>query len=218
MKRKKKLTPDQIRKKKRDKKIIKILTIVSIILVLLNIGIIMFLAQFSKGEVISGSMEPTLNINDRVIMDKKKEPERFNMIVFYPPGNDKEKYVKRVIGLPGDSVEYRDNTLYINGRAYEEPYLSEGSEKVVDGELTLADIPGMPEGEERIPEDHFLVLGDNRSNSEDSRSIGFVERDRIDGVVLFRYAPFKDFGSVYETILFPTFFQNNDKLGIFSDY
>ena len=73
------------------------------------------------------SMMPTLNDQDRMIVNKFSyqigEPDRFDIIVFHAPEN--KDYIKRVIGLPGDTVEYKDDILYVNGKAYEEPYLDE---------------------------------------------------------------------------------------------
>ena len=73
------------------------------------------------------SMMPTLHDQDRMIVNKFSyqigEPNRFDIIVFHAPEN--KDYIKRVIGLPGDTVEYKDDTLYVNGKAYEEPYLDE---------------------------------------------------------------------------------------------
>lgn len=84
------------------------------------------------------SMMPTLNSNDKMLVNKLSykigEPERFDIVVFHAPeGKD---YIKRVIGLPGDRLEYRDDTLYINGKAYDEPYLEEYKKEVIDGPLT----------------------------------------------------------------------------------
>jgi len=67
------------------------------------------------------SMMPTLHNGDRMIVNKLGKPERFDIIVFHAP--EQKDYIKRVIGLPGDTVEYKNDVLYINGVAYEEPYL-----------------------------------------------------------------------------------------------
>ena len=83
-------------------------------------------------------MMPTLHDQDRMIVSKLSyeigQPKRFDIIVFHAPeGKD---YIKRVIGLPGDRIEYKNDTLYVNGKAYKEPYLAEYKKQLVDGPLT----------------------------------------------------------------------------------
>ena len=80
------------------------------------------------------SMMPTLHNGDRMIVNKLGKPDRFDIIVFHAP--EKKDYIKRVIGLPGDTVEYRNDILYINGEPYEEPYLDEYKKNIDDGPLT----------------------------------------------------------------------------------
>ena len=99
-----------------------------------------------------------------------REPERFDIVVFHAP--EQKDYIKRVIGLPGDKVEYKNDTLYINGKAYSEPYLDEYKDELNGGALTddftLKDITE----EETVPEGEIFVMGDNRRFSKDSRHIG----------------------------------------------
>jgi signal peptidase I len=130
------------------------------------------------------SMMPTLEDGDRMIVNKIGykigEPDRFDIVVFHAPeGKD---YIKRVIGLPGDTIEYKDDQLYINGEAYEEPYLDEYKSEITEGTLTqdftLQDVePNM----ETIPEGYVFVMGDNRRYSKDSRHIGVVNEEEIIG-------------------------------------
>lgn len=127
------------------------------------------------------SMMPTLHDKDKMIVNKigyvLGEPERFDIIVFHAP--EKKDYIKRVIGLPGDTIEYKDDVLYVNGKAYEEPYLDENKKeyKKLDpvGPLT-EDFKKEP-----VPEGHLFVMGDNRRSSKDSRHIGFVSIDEVIG-------------------------------------
>lgn len=130
------------------------------------------------------SMMPTLVDGDRMIVNKIGytigEPERFDIVVFHAPeGKD---YIKRVIGLPGDTIEYIDDQLYINGEAYAEPYLDQYKAEITDGSLTgdftLQDIEPTIDV---IPEGHVFVMGDNRRYSKDSRHIGIVNQKKIIG-------------------------------------
>lgn len=130
------------------------------------------------------SMMPTLEDGDRMIVNKIGykigNPDRFDIVVFHAPeGKD---YIKRVIGLPGDHVEYIDDQLYINGEPIDEPYLDQYKAEITEGNLTgdfkLQDInPSL----DIIPEGHVFVMGDNRRFSKDSRHIGVVDIDEIIG-------------------------------------
>ncbi|KMK77190.1 signal peptidase I [Alkalihalobacillus pseudalcaliphilus] len=129
------------------------------------------------------SMSPTLHNGDRMIVNKISytlfEPERFDIVVFHAPGG--KDYIKRVIGLPGDEIEYRSDTLYVNGEPVEERFLDELKENYQGETLTnnfeLVDVTN----EFVVPEDHLFVLGDNRRHSKDSRDIGTVPTDKVIG-------------------------------------
>ncbi len=146
------------------------------------------------------SMLPTLENGDRMIVNKFKytvgEPDRFDIVVFHAP--EQKDYIKRVIGLPGDYVEYKNDQLYINGKFYEEPYLDELKEELTEGEgaltgdFTLQELPGLNPTIDVIPEDYVLVLGDNRRYSKDSRHIGLVHVDEIVGNTKLIFWPIKD--------------------------
>lgn len=167
--------------------------LIGVLLVAVFISMVIFYVKVDRAEVISGSMEPTLMTNEKVIIINGRSPERFQMVVFYPPDGSKDKYVKRVIGLPGDTIEYRDDVLYVNGEMYEEPYLDKNrdafeSERKSESEfytkdLVLENIPGVSKGTKKIPKDMYLVLGDNRQNSQDSRYIGLIPKDNLVGIV-----------------------------------
>ena len=127
---------------------------------------------------------PTLENGDRMIVNKFSykigEPKRFDIVVFHAP--EQKDYIKRVIGLPGDYIEYKDDQLYINGEPIDEPYLDEYKAKITEGNLTydfnLKDIdPSL----DVIPEGYVFVMGDNRQYSKDSRHIGIVPIDEIIG-------------------------------------
>ncbi|WP_046175075.1 signal peptidase I [Domibacillus indicus] len=134
------------------------------------------------------SMMPTLESGDRMIVNKLGDPDRFDIVVFHAP--EKKDYIKRVIGLPGETVEYKDDVLYVNGKAIDEPYLDQYKSEVTDGPLTpdftLVDIIG----QETVPEGEIFVLGDNRRFSKDGRHIGTIKIDEIVGETKFVYWPF----------------------------
>lgn len=146
------------------------------------------------------SMMPTLHDQDRMIVNKFAytvgKPKRFDIIVFHAPEN--KDYIKRVIGLPGDEIEYQNDTLYVNGEAMDEPYLEEFKKLVVDGPLTepftLEDIPAI--GQKTVPEGHLFVMGDNRRSSKDSRHIGAIEMEKVLGKTSIVYWPIEDVRSV----------------------
>lgn len=139
------------------------------------------------------SMIPTLHDRDQMFVNKFiyrfREPERFDIIVFH--ATTEKDFIKRIIGLPGEHVMVQDGILYINGQEVAEPFLENDQEDFVrpfTGNFTLESLPG---GYEKIPEGYVLVLGDNRSNSTDSRSLGLIEMDQIVGKASFIYWPIK---------------------------
>ncbi|WP_100404500.1 signal peptidase I [Bacillus solitudinis] len=140
------------------------------------------------------SMMPTLEHSDRMIVDKISyafsEPERFDIIVFHAP--DGKDYIKRVIGVPGDRVEYRGDVLYVNDQAVEEPYL-ENLKLVYEGETLTGDFQLIDiTSDTVVPEDQLFVLGDNRRHSKDSRDIGTVHIDKVVGKANIVFWPFSD--------------------------
>lgn len=141
---------------------------------------------FSPIIVDGPSMQPTLYDRDQMIVNKFiyhfKDPERFDIVIFH--ASEDKDFIKRVIGLPGEHVMVKDNVLYIDGEEVEQPFL-EGHD-IVTNDFTLEMLPG---GHEVIPEGYVLVLGDNRSNSTDSRSLGLVKIDQIVGKTNLIYWP-----------------------------
>ena len=159
------------------------------------IGIIIFAfirTFFFSNYIVEGvSMMPTLQEGNKLVVNKIGyqigDLERFDVIVFH--ANEKEDYVKRLIGLPGDKVEYRDDQLYINGKQCKEPYLDTYRKQLfgarLTGNFTLFEITGV----DTVPKDQIFVLGDNRLSSRDSREFGFVSVDQVVGKVNLRYWP-----------------------------
>ncbi len=143
-----------------------------------------------KGE----SMMPNLEDGDRIILSKISKIERFDEIAFQAPDSE-DNYVKRVIGLPGDTIEMRDDQLLVNGKPVKEPYLEDiksilPSEDPLTNNFTLMEITG----EEVVPEDKLFVLGDNRRVSKDSRSFGFIDEEEVIGDVKMRIWPLDSIG------------------------
>jgi signal peptidase I len=133
------------------------------------------------------SMMPTLKNQERMIVSKIKEPKRFAIVVFQ--ANEEKAYIKRVIGLPGDHIEYRNDKLYINNQAYEEPYLDaykESHERSQIGGPYTADFAV------DVPEGTLFVMGDNRRNSKDSRHIGSIAKEKLIGSTKTVYWPVKE--------------------------
>lgn len=137
------------------------------------------------------SMMDTLTDRDNLLVEKVSyhlnDPHRFDVIVFYPYGRDEEEYyIKRVIGLPGETVQIIGSQIYINGEVLEENY---GKDPI--------DYAGIVEEPRTLGEDEFFVLGDNREVSQDSRyeEVGFVKRENIEGRAILRIFPFSKFGT-----------------------
>jgi signal peptidase I len=148
----------------------------------LAIGIRQFVAEARY--IPSGSMLPTLQINDRLIIDKISyrfnNPQRGDIVVFSPTEkleqqNFHDAFIKRVIGLPGDKVQVKGNRVYVNDQPLRENYINEA--------------PQYEWGPEVIPPNSYLVLGDNRNNSYDSHYWGVVPRDKIIGRAVVRFWP-----------------------------
>ncbi len=139
----------------------------------------------------SGSMEPTLRVGDRVLVNKVSyrlhDVNRGDIIVFKRPptaaAGGIEDLIKRVVALPGETVEAHDGRVFVDGEELEEPYLP-------DGTVT----PDF--AEDVVPPDHVFVLGDNRANSQASNVFGPVEEDLIVGRAFVRVWPLDDIGGV----------------------
>lgn len=135
----------------------------------------------------SGSMEPTLQIGDRIIVNKItyrfSEPKRGDVMVFKYPLEPSRDYIKRVIGLPGETLEIKDSALYINGQVVEEQYL--------DPNLRFMDY-----GPVTVPANAYFMMGDNRNNSQDSRFWGTLQRNYVVGKAVWIFWPLDRFGSI----------------------
>ena len=132
-------------------------------------------------------MQPTLSDGDNLIVDKLSyrfhDPERFDIIVFPFQFQDNTYYIKRIIGLPGETVEIRDGHIYIDGS-------SEPLEDVETKEYMVGNY-----GPYTVPEGCYFVMGDNRQNSKDSRMVGFIKQSDVMGDVKFVYWPPEKWGT-----------------------
>lgn len=159
-----------------------------LVVLVLTYCVVNFIGQ--RTEVIGSSMEPTLSDGDNLIVDKityhLREPKRFEIIVFPYQYAKNTYYIKRIIGLPGETVRIDDEgNIYINGEVLEESY---GKEVIKD--------PGLASEEITLAEDEYFVMGDNRNDSADSRfiSVGNIKRENIIGRAWLRIFPFNKFG------------------------
>lgn len=152
---------------------------------------------FAPVSVEGDSMNPTLEHEDRLLLNKLASIERFDIVVFPAPGEPDKQFIKRVIGMPGDEIAYRDQTLFIDGEEVVEGYvdLTQESQELTEyynGDFTLSSLQGV----ENVPEDMLFVLGDNRTNSKDSRSFGFIPLDSVIGETSLRIWPISRIGIV----------------------
>ena len=145
--------------------------------------------------VYGASMEPSLHTGERILVEKISfyfdDVSRGDVVVLHPPGNDSVEYVKRVIGLPGEVVKVYECVIYISkdGKKFMlvEPYLSKeqctaGGQKFREGRSV------------KVDEGQYVVLGDNRERSADSRLFGPIQKDRILGKAIFRFWPLDKIG------------------------
>lgn len=126
------------------------------------------------------SMDPTLETGEKLLTYKLHTPTRGDIITFKSPLGD-GVYVKRVIAVGGETVEVKDDTLYINGKEVEEPYLEEQKGFLGEGESLTYDFDPV-----KVKKGEYFVMGDNRLNSSDSRLFGTIKEDSIQGVILGR--------------------------------
>lgn len=169
------------------REVVETLVLIGIVYTLVNLATVRF---FIEGP----SMQPNFHEGQFLIVSRLHyllgQPSRGDIIVFDPPGDDDQPndplLIKRLIGLPGDTIEIRNTQLYINGELRNEPYTAEPCEpsRCRDNSWQLGD-------------NEYFMMGDNRNNSRDSRVFGVVTRERIIGEAVFRYWPPSDFGSVW---------------------
>lgn len=145
-----------------------------------------------RTSVLGQSMAPTLENRQEIMINRfiylLSDPKPGDIVVFLPNGNEKSHYyVKRVIGVPGDTVQIKDGEVYVNGELFED---EEEFAPILDAELAADPV--------KLLEDEYFVLGDNRNNSEDSRyaNIGNVKKEYIIGKAWFIISPYDSMGFI----------------------
>lgn len=153
--------------------------------------IYLFVAQPHK--VSGNSMVPTFHNADYILTDKVSyqlsEPKYGDIVVFKNPRDESQDFIKRIIGIPGDTVKLEENTFYVNDQALEEKYLPPGT--ITRGGNFLTEGKTV-----NLGDNQYIVVGDNREHSSDSREWGTITKQEIIGKVFFRYWPPTVFGLI----------------------
>lgn len=159
------------------------------VIVVISIAWFMVFAMGRQLVVSGQSMEPELSQGEVVLMNRiiyhLRKPERFDIVAFEKEGEKGKYYIKRIIGMPGETIQIRDGFVYVNDQILE----------AEDG-LKRAALAGLAEHPVTLGEDEYFLLGDNRESSEDSRfvNVGNVKAEQIGGIVWFRIRPLSRFG------------------------
>jgi signal peptidase I len=163
------------------------------IVVFLAILVMIYLFIMSPQEINGASMEPNFHNGEYILTNKVlykiRNPKRGDVVIFKSPRNKDVDYIKRIIGLPGDTVALRSNTFYVNNQKVDEPYLA--PDVVIFGGSYLAE-----NQEIIVPEGKYFVAGDNRPHSSDSREFGPIALEDFIGVAFLRYWPFDRAGVI----------------------
>ena len=180
----------EAKEKLEDKKIRGVLRLVFEIIVTLAFAALVGIAMFQSVTMQESSMEPTISVGDRYFMNRViyrvSSPKRGDVIVFRTNASDDAAlHIRRVIGLPGETVQIVDGQILINGETYKE-----------GRDFPVISNPGMASSPVTLESGEYFVLGDNRNNSEDSRygSIGKVNKKYITGKLWFKLFPVKSIG------------------------
>ena len=159
-------------------------------LVFVSIYYVVF-SFFLANEVVSGpSMQPTFEDGDRLIAVRHFTPKRNNVVIIKAPDQANAMYIKRVIGLPGDTVQSKNDVLYINGKKTAQPYLNNKYKKAD----RLAGTNYTTNFKIKLKKNQYWVMGDHRDVSKDSRYFGSVKEKSVTGKACFIYWPLENFG------------------------
>lgn len=163
------------------------------IVVSLAIFAVVYIFLFQPHQVDGRSMEPNFHDTEYILTDKISykihSPKRGDVVVFHSPQDERVDFIKRIIGVPGDTVKLSGGYLYLNGQKLEEQYINDPGQ-VLAGRF-------LREGQEvEVPVGQYMVMGDNRLHSSDSREWGLVTEGGIVGRAFFRYWPISAFGPV----------------------
>ena len=163
------------------------------IVVALSVFVVIYLFIIQPHEVKGSSMEPNFHNNEYIITDKISfrfsEPRRGEVVIFKAPVNPDVDYIKRIIGLPSETLKVANGKVYINNKILDEPYLADITSVFPGGFLK--------DNEEiTVPPDHYFVMGDNRPHSSDAREFGPIDKKSIIGKAIFRYWPISTLGII----------------------
>lgn len=187
-----------------------------------SLFIVIYLFVMQPNQVKGASMEPTFLSGDYILTSKIsykfRTPKRGDVVVFKSPKNPDIDYIKRIIGVPGDTIAVRNNEVYVNDQLIVEPYISNKT-NIFDGGFLI-------EGENTtIPPNYLFVMGDNRPRSSDSREFGPVPISDVIGVVFYRYFPADKMGWVenpwsknLKSSLFPVTLFGSRQQDVFLEY
>lgn len=158
-----------------------------------SLFIVVYLFLLQPNQVKGASMEPSFQTGNYIFTSKFtykiRDPLRGDVVVFRSPSNNDIEFIKRIIGLPGDTIRIENQEVYVNNEIINEPYISARTTLFTNGYLK--------EGEEIIiPEKHYFVMGDNRPHSSDSREFGPIEKSSFIGQVFYRYFPVSKAGKI----------------------
>ena len=163
------------------------------IVVILAVLVMVYLFIMSPQEINGASMEPNFHNGEFILTNKItykfRDPQRGDVVIFKSPMDKEVDYIKRIIGLPGDTVALHDNALYVNGQKVVEPYLAP--------DVTIFGGSFLAEGQEiTVPPGRYFVCGDNRPHSSDSREFGTIAKEDFIGEAIFRYWPVNQMGGI----------------------
>jgi len=158
-----------------------------------SLFIVVYLFIIQPNQIKGASMEPTFQDGNYIFTSKVtyklRKPIRGDVVVFYAPRNPELEYIKRIVGVPGDTVMIAGGEVYVNGVQINEPYISNKTAITLSGSIS--------ENQPIIVQpDHYFVMGDNRPRSSDSREFGPIPSSSFVGQVFYRYFPLNEMGTV----------------------
>lgn len=181
-----------------------VMDILQTVVVVGSLFIVVYLYVAQPNQVKGVSMDPTFQSGDNIFTSKVtyrlRNYERGDVVVFRSPKNPDIEYIKRVIGIPGDTVIVRSNQVIVNDRILEEPYINQPTELWDTGYFK----EGIPV---KVPEGSIVVFGDNRPRSSDSREFGPIPMTSVIGQVFYRFTPTQHAGWIKNP--FPQFFRTS---------
>ncbi|MBE9388744.1 signal peptidase I [Vagococcus salmoninarum] len=159
----------------------------SVLVVIVTVSILL---TTSFGKMSGYSMLPLIEDGDVFTVNKDVQVKRFDIVYLTPPNKKTEKSIRRIIGMPGDELFYKNDELFINQEGKPERYLNDKKNQLVGGILTPDFSLASLSGQHKVPADSYFVMGDNRQSSADSRDYGFVGSNQIIGKVESKIFPF----------------------------